>query len=73
MNRILVNGQPAEQLSAYDRAVQYGDGLFETIAMYAGEPQHWQQHMHRLNEGCQRLHIPAPDSDSLRQQALSLS
>lgn len=72
MNRMLINGQAVEQLSAYDRAVQYGDGLFETIAIKNAKPMHWQRHMQRLLAGCARLAIPAPDTDLLKQQTLSL-
>lgn len=72
MNRMLINGQATDQLSAYDRAVQYGDGLFETIAVRNGVLLHWQRHMRRLLEACTRLAIPVPDLDALKQQAQSL-
>ena len=58
---ILVNGLPADSVPAGDRGLQYGDGLFETIAVVKGEPQHWQRHWRRLTAGCRRLGLPMPD------------
>lgn len=73
MRKTLINGVDTAQLSVYDRAVQYGDGLFETIAVLDGEPLQWQRHMDRLQAGCERLFIVCPEPDSLLQQTLSLS
>jgi 4-amino-4-deoxychorismate lyase len=53
-----VDGQPAELLSVKDRGLAYGDGLFETIAVSAGQPTLLNRHMARLAEGCARLNIP---------------
>ena len=58
---MLINGVETEQLSASDRGLQYGDGLFETLAVFQGQAQLWQTHMARLQEGCGRLKLPAPD------------
>lgn len=44
-----------------DRGLQYGDGLFETIAVAGGEPCLWRRHMQRLKQGCERLNIEYPD------------
>lgn len=46
-----------------ERACQFGDGLFETVAVVDGEPCLWDRHLARLNEGCRRLGLPAPDPD----------
>jgi len=69
---ILVDGRPAETLAVADRALQYGDGLFETFAVRDGEPRLWRQHMARLDAGCRRLGLPAPDSDLLLAEAREL-
>lgn len=58
---IWINGLPATQIEASDRGLQYGDGLFETIAVVGGVPQHLERHLQRLENGCQRLSIPVPD------------
>ena len=42
------------------RGLQYGDGLFETIAIRNGEPRLWRYHMARLTRGCERLGLVAP-------------
>ena len=51
-----------------DRALHYGDGLFETLLLYRGEMPFWSRHFQRLTDGCQRLSIKAPDSDYLRSR-----
>jgi len=54
---ILVNGQPEDTISILDRGLQYGDGLFETIAFRDGNPEFLQDHLSRLLSGCERLKI----------------
>ncbi|HTT08298.1 MAG TPA: aminodeoxychorismate lyase [Gammaproteobacteria bacterium] len=61
----LINGEHRDSLPATDRGLQYGDGLFETVAVIAGRPQHWQAHLKRLEAGCARLGIPFPGSTML--------
>lgn len=51
MTRIVINGQSKDSLSAADRAVQYGDGIFTTIKVEDGIPQHWPLHYQRLVKG----------------------
>jgi 4-amino-4-deoxychorismate lyase len=51
-----------------DRGLQYGDGLFETLALRHGEPLLWNRHMQRLAEGCRRLGLPAPEEKWLREE-----
>ncbi|GGD78346.1 aminodeoxychorismate lyase [Lacimicrobium alkaliphilum] len=57
MTKILINGQPQNSLSAADRAVQYGDGIFTTIKVEQGAPQLWPLHYQRLTKGLQILGI----------------
>ncbi len=68
MSRWFHDGKPAKVVSLDDRAFQYGDGLFETIAIRNGEPRLWRYHMDRLAAGCERLRIAAPDPQTLRKQ-----
>jgi len=56
-----VNGHSSELISVDDRGLQYGDGLFETIAVKNGKLALWQLHWNRLSEGCQKLSIPLPN------------
>jgi 4-amino-4-deoxychorismate lyase len=72
VSRILVNGKETDSLSALDRGLQYGDGLFETLALKGGQPVYWERHMARLMRGCQRLAIPLPDTEQLAAEARRL-
>ncbi len=69
---VLVNGKASESISAFDRGLQYGDGLFETIAVVEGHPCLWQRHVQRLKTGCERLGMQLPDEEVLRHEAQSL-
>jgi len=64
-----INGKPGNLISATDRGFQYGDGLFETLAVVGGEPCLWAAHMERLETGCRRLGISMPDRDGLLREA----
>ncbi|MBA1149204.1 aminodeoxychorismate lyase [Ectothiorhodospiraceae bacterium WFHF3C12] len=70
---MLVNGRWSETLPASDRGLQYGDGLFETLAVVHGRPALWDAHMARLQAGCRRLGITMPDAGTLSEEAESLA
>ena len=57
--QILINGQSEVSVSSQDRGFQYGDGLFETLAMENGEVRNWPLHWNRLCDGCDRLFLPS--------------
>ncbi len=61
----MINGEPGYHLSAADRGLQYGDGLFETIAVSNSLPCLWERHYRRLQDGGRRLGIPIPAADTL--------
>jgi 4-amino-4-deoxychorismate lyase len=61
----LINGQEQSQISILDRGLLYGDGLFETIWVHQGKAFYFADHLHRLQNGCERLAIPAPSSETL--------
>jgi len=63
----LSNGQPIDQVSINDRGFQYGDGLFETVAIRNGEPRLWQYHLDRLARGCEVLGIQMPSEARLSE------
>lgn len=68
---ILINGKKTEFVSATDRALHYGDGLFETVAIVNGKPRLWLSHMARLKRGCNKLGLPVPDLQQLYAEAVS--
>jgi 4-amino-4-deoxychorismate lyase len=49
-----------------DRGLQYGDGLFETILVRAGQPRFLDAHLVRLTHGLARLGISFDAVDALR-------
>ena len=65
---VLINGKSADTVSVSDRGLQYGDGVFETIAYRDGVPEFLEQHLTRLLNGCQSLHINFGQIDFLRAE-----
>jgi 4-amino-4-deoxychorismate lyase len=61
----LVNGRETA-LDPADRGLQYGDGLFETMAASDGSIRWLDYHLARLADGCKRLSIPEPDWPTIR-------
>jgi len=70
---VLVNGRSAATIDVMDRGLQYGDGLFETIACPGGRPRLLAHHLDRLAHGCGRLGIAPPASDSLLQEIAAVA
>lgn len=68
----LINGQATDEISFLDRGLQYGDGLFETIAVEDGLLLCWDEHLSRLEQGCKRLNISFPDKTILKDEVSSL-
>ena len=66
MTEWFLDGRPCDTIPADDRAVQYGDGLFETVAIRDGEPRLWDFHVERLRTGAARLGLEAPAESTLR-------
>lgn len=64
----LIDGVAGAGVAVTDRGLHYGDGLFETVAVRTGRPELWPRHLERLGRGCERLGIPLPDSDRLREE-----
>lgn len=68
--RSWVDGQPADAVPLKDRGLAYGDGLFETLAVKAGQPVLLDRHLQRLDEGCRRLALVA-DQALIRDELLA--
>ena len=74
---VFLNGQfvPEDQalVSAFDRGFLYGDGLFEGVRIFQGQPFRWAQHLERFQRGAEFLKIAPPfSSEALRRFAEEL-
>ncbi len=72
MTSILINGEEKDTISVYDRGLQYGDGLFETMAVRNGKIHLWERHWQRLAHGCEQLSIALPDKKTIEQEIAML-
>ncbi|MBE0438944.1 MAG: aminodeoxychorismate lyase [Gammaproteobacteria bacterium] len=70
---ILVNGKTEDRIAITDRGLQYGDGLFETIAYRTGIAEFLQQHIERLLLGCEKLGINFTHVDQLEHDITQIS
>jgi 4-amino-4-deoxychorismate lyase len=69
----LCNGEPADTLALNDRALHYGDGVFETMHAHAGRVPLLARHLARLQLGCERLGIDVPEQRLLVREITSLA
>ena len=60
----------AATLSLFDRGARDGEGLFETLRVYEGEPLDWDLHMERLVVSAAELGFPVPPSPTRLEQGL---
>jgi len=65
MNYCLINGVATDYLSVDDRAIHYGDGLFETILYQNRQLYFWPQHYLRLKQSADKIKLTCPDESSL--------
>jgi 4-amino-4-deoxychorismate lyase len=70
--RRLVNGVEGGAVAADDRGLQYGDGLFETMAATGGRIRNFSLHIARLEAGCRRLGIPMPAQELIEAECLQV-
>ncbi|HHJ35112.1 MAG TPA: aminodeoxychorismate lyase [Gammaproteobacteria bacterium] len=61
----LVNGVAADYLAIDDRAIHYGDGLFETILCKDRRLYYWSQHYARLQRSAEKIKLECPDEKVL--------
>src|SRR5262249_27153350 len=57
-------------LSLYDRGARDGEGLFETLRVYRGEPFQWKPHLERMVVSAGELGFPVPPAPQLLLDAL---
>lgn len=65
----LINGIKSDYLSINDRAIHYGDGIFETILCSDAKLYYWPQHFRRLIESARKLHLSCAE-DQLQEAQL---
>lgn len=62
------DGEPRAEGADLDRALEFGDGLFETIAVRDNRPRLLPRHLARLALGCERLGIAPQDPAVLKAE-----
>ncbi|MEQ1669070.1 MAG: aminodeoxychorismate lyase, partial [Sulfuriferula sp.] len=70
---MLVNGDISAQLAANDRGLSYGDGVFRTMLMRAGNINNWSMHYAKLAKDCMQLALTCPDKSLFENDILYLS
>jgi 4-amino-4-deoxychorismate lyase len=61
----MINGVAADYLNINDRAIHYGDGIFETVLCSNNSLYFWQQHYLRLKTSAEKLKLKCPDEKVL--------
>jgi len=65
---MLIDGRAQGSISARDRGLHFGDGVFETIGVDAGRALCLEHHLARLADGCARLALPVPELAMLEDE-----
>lgn len=73
LEQVRVNGNPDREVSPFDRALHFGDGLFETIACRRGRPRFLSLHLERLQLGCVRLGIDPGNLEDIAVEVRALA
>ncbi len=61
----LINGSFDDAISPLDRGFAYGDGVFRTLIMRSGVPDHWPSHYQKLVADCSAIGIVCPSAELL--------
>lgn len=70
---IRVNGQTTDCVSARDRGLAYGDGVFRTLRTEAGQPVWWSDHYAKLAADCSALMLDCPGQTELRAEVCQVA
>jgi 4-amino-4-deoxychorismate lyase len=68
----LINGVATDYLNINDRAIHYGDGIFETILCSDSRLLFWRQHYQRLKTSADKLKLNCPDEKLLLKDIAQL-
>ena len=62
--KVYINGKLYDKadakISVFDHGLLYGDGVFEGIRAYSGRVFRLEQHVNRLYESAQAIHLQIP-------------
>jgi D-amino acid aminotransferase len=70
LNKKLVDASKAS-VSVFDRGLNYGDGLFETMKAAGGRPLFLNEHLKRLLQGARALHMDIPSLRPFVEEVLA--
>ena len=77
LEAVLIDGQRCHASTAcvpvLERALHYGDALFETMACLEGRPRLLERHLRRLALGCDRLGLVVPPAALLASELADLA
>jgi 4-amino-4-deoxychorismate lyase len=62
---VLVDGAACDSISIADRGLAFGDGVFRTLAVRAGQPLNWRWHLRRLLADCETLRLAPPAEETV--------
>jgi 4-amino-4-deoxychorismate lyase len=65
---MLVDGVEDSKVSAADRGLAYGDGVFRTLAATGGVPRQWPRHYAKLAADCAAIALACPAEPLLRRE-----
>jgi len=68
----IIDGCECDFVAASDRGLNYGDGLFETMAARDGGIEFLENHLDRLRHGAASLGLPLPAMDVIRDELFRL-
>jgi 4-amino-4-deoxychorismate lyase len=63
-----IDGTPCESAAPLDRGLEFGDGLFETLAVVEGRPRLLSRHLDRLTRDAARLRLSVPPRERLEAE-----
>lgn len=69
----LINGVRMDCVSALDRGLHYGDGVFRTLKVVNGKVRWWDEQFRKLDDDCAALKISCPDKAILEAEVLRLA
>lgn len=68
----LINGISSDVVSANDRGLLYGDGVFRTLKKVGGVSCCWPRHYAKLADDCAALNLRCPDAATLAAELAQL-